>query len=223
MDFLVSWGKVLMESFSNVWQSFVAILPSLVGAVIVFVLGLFVARGLGNLVARALKKLYLDQAVDKAGLKNVLNKVGFTFEVSQALGLLVQWFLYIVALIAAADILGLRQISSFLEQVVLYVPNVIVAVVILIVGLIVSSFIHLLVKETATSAKLNSVDFLASVARWAILIFTFMAALVQLRVAPELIQILFTGLVLMISLAGGIAFGLGGKDRAKQLIDKIGR
>jgi len=88
---------------------------------------------------------------------------------------------------------------------------------------LISTFVHILVKETATSAKLTSVDFLASVARWAILIFTFMAALVQLRVAPEMIQILFTGLVLMIALAGGIAFGLGGKDRAKQVIDKFGR
>ena len=223
MDFVVSWGKVLIDSFANVWVSFVAILPNLIGALVVFFLGLLLARGLGKLVARVLKKLYLDQAIERTGLKRFLSTVGFTFEVSQALGLLVTWFLYIVALIAAADILGLQQISSFLQSVVLSVPNVIVAVVILIVGLLVSTFIHILVKETATSAKLGSVDFLASVARWAILIFTFMAALVQLRVAPELIQILFTGLVLMVALAGGIAFGLGGKDYAKALIDKIGR
>ena len=223
MDFLVSWGKVLIDSFSNVWASFIAILPSLVGALVVFFVGLVIARGLGTVVARALKKLYLDQAVERAGLKRILGMVGFSFEISQALGQLVTWFLYIVALIAAADILGLQQISVFLQRIVLFVPNVIVAVVILIVGLLISTFVHILVKETATSAKLTSVDFLASVARWAILIFTFMAALVQLRVAPEMIQILFTGLVLMIALAGGIAFGLGGKDRAKQVIDKFGR
>ncbi|OGY45661.1 MAG: hypothetical protein A3J62_00650 [Candidatus Buchananbacteria bacterium RIFCSPHIGHO2_02_FULL_38_8] len=223
MDALINWGNILADSFADIWFKFVGLVPNIIGAVIVFIVGLFIAEGLGRLVSKVLKKIYLDQAVDKAGLKKALERVGFKIEISRALGLLVTWFLYAVVLIATAEILNLEQISEFFRAVVLYIPNVIIAVVILVVGIIISNFIFTLVKETALSAKLVSADFLATVAKWAILVFTFMAALVQLRVATELIQILFTGVVLMFALAGGIAFGMGGKDRAKELLDKINK
>ena len=114
-----------------------------------------------------------------------------------------------------------KQISEFLGSVVLYIPNVIIAVVIFIVGVIVSNFAFTLVKETATAAELGIAHFLANVAKWAILVFTFMAAIIQLGVAAELTQILFTGLVGMFALAGGIAFGFGGKEKAANLVDKL--
>lgn len=221
MTTLTDWGSVLTVSFIEIWFKFVSLVPSIVITIIVFIVGLFVAKALGRLTAKVARRVYVDRAVETTGLKRGLERIGFKMEVSQALGLLVKWFLYAVVLVATVDILGLTQISEFLGAVVLYIPHVIIAVVILIVGIIVSNFIHTLVKETAMAAKLSTADFLADVAKWAILIFTFMAALIQLRVATSLIQILFTGLVFMISLAGGIAFGLGGKDNAKQILDKL--
>ncbi|HLC89408.1 MAG TPA: hypothetical protein VJG65_00430 [Patescibacteria group bacterium] len=221
MTNLTDWGLIFSQTFREIWFKFVDLVPSILGAIIVFIVGLFIAEGLGRLVANLLKKVYLDKAVEATGLKKILDKIGFRLEISKALGLLVTWFLYAVVLVGAADILGLGQISEFLTQVVLYIPNVIIAVVILIVGIIVSNFVQTLVTETALATKIEAADFLANVAKWAILIFTVMAALIQLRVATELIQILFTGLVLMIALAGGIAFGLGGKDRAEKIIDKL--
>jgi len=220
---LTDWGAVLTASFAEIWFKFVNLVPNIIGAIVIFIVGLFVAEGLGRLVARITKKVYLDRAMETTGLKRILEKVGFKIEVSKALGLLITWFLYAVVLVAAADILGLSQISEFLRDVVLYIPNVIIAVVILIVGIIVSNFVQTLVNETAVAAKLAAADFLADIAKWAILIFSFMAALIQLGVATALIQILFTGLVAMISLAGGIAFGLGGKDKAKEVINKLNK
>jgi len=221
MNIFNYWGAVLTVSFTGIWLKFIDLVPSIIGAIIVFIIGLFMAEALGRLTARLLKKIYLDRAVEATGLKDILEKVGFKVEISKALGLLISWFLYAVVLVAAADILGLRQISDFLHSIVWYIPNVIIAVVILIVGIIVSNFIKTLVKETSLAAGLPTAEFLANVAWWAILVFTFMAALIQLGVARELIQILFTGLVLMFSLAGGIAFGLGGKDKAKNILDKL--
>ena len=221
MNMLADLGLVITSTLAGIWLGIVAVLPSLLGAAIVFILGLFIAEACGRFIAKVANKAYVDQAVATTGLKRVLERVGFKTEVSKALGLLVTWFLYAVALIAAADILGLTQISEFLQSVVMYIPNVIIAVVILIVGIVVSNFIHTLVKETSVAAKLASAETLANVAKYAILIFTFMAALIQLGVATSLIQILFTGLVLMVSLAGGIAFGLGGKDRAKEVLEKL--
>jgi len=196
-------------------------IPNIIIAIVVFVAGIFIADFLGKLISRLLKNVYVDRAVENTGLKKVLEKIGFKIEISRALGLLITWFLYAVILIVTAEILHLNQISLFLQSVVLYIPNVIIAVVILLVGIIISNFIFTLVKETALAAKLNAAEFLANVARWAILVFTFMAALVQLGVATELIQILFAGFVFMVSLAGGLAFGLGGKDKAEELIDKL--
>lgn len=223
MTTLTDWGAVLAASFTEIWFKFVNLIPNIIGAVVIFIVGLFIAEGLGRFVAKISKRIYLDRAMETTGLKRILEKIGFKVEVSKALGLLITWFLYAVVLVAATDILGLTQISEFLQDVVLYIPNVIVAVVILIVGIIVSNFVQTLVKETALAAKLEVADFLANIARWAILIFSFMAALIQLGVATTLIQILFSGLVAMISLAGGIAFGLGGKDKAKELLDKFNK
>jgi len=213
--------SVLGSSFAEVWQRFIELVPSLIGAVLVFIIGLIVAKALGRLVAKIVKKIYVDRAIETIGVKSVLDKIGFRLPVSDALGLLVSWFLYAVVLVAAAEILGLTQISEFLRAVVMYIPNVIIAVVILVVGTIIGNFVFTLVKETALAAELASADFLAGVAKWAIWVFTVMAALIQLKVATELIQILFTGLVLMLALAGGIAFGLGGKDKAQEIIEKL--
>lgn len=221
MSSLNDWGSVLTASFVEIWFKFVNLIPNIIGAAIIFVIIIFAASFFGKLVVTGLKKLYVDRAVEATGLKKILEKVGFKLAISEALGLLVTWFLYAIALVAAADILGLNQISQFLQSVVYYIPHVIISVIILVVGIIVGNFVHTLVKETAGAAKIEEAQMLANVAKWAILVFTSMAALIQLRVATELIQILFTGLVFMISLAGGIAFGLGGKDWAKEIVDSF--
>ncbi|MDD2807278.1 MAG: hypothetical protein PHW95_02010 [Patescibacteria group bacterium] len=221
MPSINDWGSVATSSLNEIWFRFVDLVPNLIGAALVLIVGIFLAQAVGRVIAKLIHKIYVDRAAETTGLTTFLQRLGFKLEISRALGLLVTWFLYIIILVATAEILGLDQISQFLGSVVLYIPNVLIAVVILLVGIIVSNFVHTLVKEMSIAANLDFADSLANVAKWALLIFTFMAALIQLRVATELIQILFTGLVLMVSLAGGIAFGLGGKDQAKEFLDKL--
>ena len=221
MDILVSWGNIITASFGNLLAGVLAILPEILGAIIVFIIGLFVAEGVGRLVARILAGLKVDMAIDRTGAKAALAKVGFKNDVSHSLGVLVTWFLYVVFLIAAAEILRLYQISDFLTTVVFYIPNVIIDVAILIIGAISGNFVGHLISGAAE--KLGSAKFMSAVGRWSVYVFTAMAALVQLKVATELIQILFTGLVFMFALAGGLAFGIGGKDKAKDLLGKVGK
>lgn len=211
----------LSSTMAGLFEGFVELLPSIVAALVIIIIGVLLARALGRIIAKVLHTIYLDEAAEKSGLQKMCSMIGIKIRVSNALGVLIKWFLYAITLIAAAEVLDLTQVSEFFRDVVLYIPNVIVAVVILVVGVILSNFIFTLVKETATSAKLDSAHFLATLAKWAILIFSFMAALIQLGVVSELIQILFTGLVAMCALAGGIAFGLGGKDKAKDVIDSL--
>ena len=223
MSNLVSWTTVVTESFQGLWFKFVGIIPEIIAALVVFILGLFIAEGLGRLVSKILGKIYLDQLLEKAGVKKALDKIGFKMSASRVLGLLVMWFLLAVFLIASAEILHLGQISQFLKDVVNYIPHVIIAIVILVIGIIVSNFVKAAIKQSAQAANIAASDFLAALGKWAILVFSLMAALVQLKIASELIQILFTGLVAMLALAGGLAFGLGGKEKAKELLDKISR
>ena len=223
MPSLNEWAAVLTAPLREIWYRFIDVAPNIATAIVLFIVAVFVAQALGRLVSTLLSKLYLDRAVEATGLKTMLERIGFKMAVSRALGLLVTWFLYAVALVAAADILGLPQISEFLRAVVFYIPNVIIAVVILLVGVIISNFVHTLVKETAGAGGIEVADTLANVAKWAILTFTVMAALIQLGVARELIQILFTGLVLMIALAGGIAFGMGGKEHAEKFLNRLSK
>ena len=170
MNIFSEWGAAIGGSFVDLLTEIIALLPTLLAAIVIFVAGIFIADGLGRLVSRVLARAYLDQAAERTGLKKTLERVGFRLALSRALGMLVTWFLYAVVLVAAADVLGLAQISQFLGSVVLYIPNVIIGVVILIVGILVSNFIHTLVKETTIAAHLSAGDVLATIAKWAILV-----------------------------------------------------
>ena len=138
-------------------------------------------------------------------------------------GWVVKWFFIIVTLIAVADILRWPQLTNFLESVALYLPNVIIAVLILLVGFILGNGLRDLVTKAVRASELPeaSAGLLGTVARWAVIVFAIMATLTQLGVAADLVKILFTGLIAMLALAGGLSFGLGGKDHASLWLTKI--
>ena len=122
---------------------------------------------------------------------------------------------------AATDILHLVQVTSFLNSIVLYLPNVIVAAVIMAVAFLVGSFTYAVIKGSTKIAGIVSATLLATIAKWAIVIFGLLAALIQLGVASSLINTIFIGFVAMLALAGGLAFGLGGKDEAALILKKL--
>jgi hypothetical protein len=221
-DFL-TWGEVIAFSFQDLWVKFINFLPKLLAAFLIFVIGWAIAVGLGKLIARVAKILWIDKGLEKLGVHAAFQKAGVNFNFAGLLGWIVKWFLIIVFLIAAADILGLSQITSFLNRVVLYIPNVIIAVVVLVLGLVVANFVREVVKKSIDATHFKGGHFVAGVAKWAVVVFSFMAAMVQLGVATSLIQILFTGFVAMVALAGGLAFGLGGREWAQQMMASLKR
>jgi hypothetical protein len=143
--------------------------------------------------------------------------------ISGTISWLVKWFLLLVIFLAASNILNLNQVSDFLNQVLLYIPNVIAGAAILLVGSMVASFLARLVKHSVQAAGLASADLLGTVTQWAIMIFTILATLAQLNVATAFVQTLFTGIIAMLAIAGGLAFGLGGREHASRALDKIER
>jgi hypothetical protein len=217
----LSWTEILTASFTTLGRSLVDFLPKLLGALVIVVVGVIISVSLGKLVAKFIRLLKVDMLVEKLEVEQALEHAGLKISVSGIIGWLVKWFLLLAFLITAADVLGWVQIVQFLNQVVLYLPNVIVSVLILLAGLMVGNFTSHVVRKGVEAARLTHANFLASVAKWSVLVFSLMAALVQLRVAGELIEILFTGLVFMMTLAGGLAFGLGGKERASKFLEGL--
>jgi len=223
MNSVQTWGEAITISLLNLWERFVAFLPALVGAILVFVAGWIVAVALGKAVEQIVKVIRIDDVVEKAGTKARMRKAGVELNIAKFFGGIVKWFLILVFLMAATDILQLVQVTSFLNSIVLYIPNVIVAAVILAIAFLVGNFAYAVIKGSTKVAGIVSATLLATVAKWAIVIFGLLAALIQLGVASSLINTIFIGFIAMLSLAGGLAFGLGGKEEAALILKKLRR
>lgn len=216
-----SWTDVVVASLQNLWYGFVAFIPDLIGALIVLIVGLIVAAGLGALVEKLFDWIKLDAALAKLGLGSHFERAGLRLRGSRFLGRLVYWFVVVAFLLAAADILRLTALSSFLRDVLAYLPNVIAAVLIMLASVVVASFLKKLVVASVMSARLHAAHFLGTLTWWSVAVFGFLTALVQLNVAASVINTIITGFIAMLAIAGGLAFGLGGREYAAHLIEKL--
>jgi hypothetical protein len=218
---LNEWTEVLLASYQNVMTGFLSFVPNLIVAIIVILIGWVVAAGLARVVEQVIKSVKLDKALAGAGLDALVAKSGFKLNSGKFLGELVKWFTIIIFLITAFDILGLQQVNAFLTGVVLgYIPQVIAAVLILLVAVVIGDVLKNTIVASARAAGISSANFLESVTKWSIWIFAAFAALVQLGIGAIFIQTLFTGVVVALSIAFGLAFGLGGRDAAASAIEK---
>lgn len=216
-----NWAEVVVSSFQNLWINAIQVLGNVVGALIVFIIGLIVASGIGALVEKLVSLIRLDSALRSLGLEDYFERGNLKMNSSRFLGRLVYWFLVVVFLLAASDILNFFALSSFLREVVLYVPNVVVAALIMLAAVMVANVTRRVVRSSIKSARLHSAAFLGSLVWYAIIIFGLLTSLSQLGIAVSIINALVTGFVAMLAIAGGLAFGLGGRDYAASLIAKL--
>lgn len=216
-----TWAEVVTSSLQTLWSGFINFLPNLLGAVIVFIIGWLIAVVLGKLAAQIIRALRIDQILEKMGFKKSLEKANLKLNSGKFIGELVKWFFIIVFLMAATDILNLPQVTEFLKRILFYIPHLIVAVLILLAAVLIANFLQKLVKASVEAAGLKSANFLSAITKWAILIFAVLAALLQLGIIPSLIQTIFTGLIAALAISIGLAFGLGGKDLAAQILSKL--
>lgn len=217
-----TWGDVLIASFQQLWSGVVGFVPQLIIAFIVFIIGWVIAVALGKVVEQIIRAIKVDMALKSLGIESPLGRAGFKLDSGAFIGGLVRWFFILVFLLAAVDVLGLSQVTEFLRSVVLtYIPQVIVAALILVAAALLADLAHNLVEGSARAAHLPSAGFLGGVAKWSIWIFALLAALYQLGIAGPFVQTLFTAFVAMVALAGGLAFGLGGKDLASRYLDRL--
>lgn len=220
---VVDWYSVTLQALQGLWQGFLNFIPALIGAIIVFVIGWFISVGIGKIVTELLRKLRFNRIFEKGVWKEALEKAEFKIDASGFIGQIFKWVFVIVFLMAAVEILGLTQFAGFLKNVLAYLPNVIVAAFILVVAVIVADFLEKIVRAAVESVRVGYGHLVGIIVKWSIWIFAILAILLQLKIAPSLIQILFTGLVAGLVISGGIAFGLGGKEIAAGILQDLHR
>ncbi len=221
MMFVQNWGEVFTNSLQGIWYGVASFVPTLIIALIVFAIGWVLASLVEKIVEHIFKALKIDSALRSAGLDEVMKRTGHPLNSGIFVGSLVKWFIIVVFLIASFDVLGLNQVNAFLSDVVLsYLPQVIIAVLVLMVAVVIGEAMQKIVAASARAAHIKSAHLLGVLTRWAIWIFALLTALFQLGIAPALIQTIVMGIIAGAALAFGLAFGLGGRDQASGIIDR---
>ena len=217
-----TWGDVFNASLQDLWWGSVQFAPKLVIAIVLFIIGWV----LGGMVAKALEQVFSALKVDKllasVGAEGFVRKMGMDLDSGHFIGQLVKWFVVIVFLLPSLSLVGLDGIAFFLKDVVLgFLPRVVVAAFVLIIATFTAEALSRAVVASAKSVSLSSANMLGVIAKYAVWIFAFIIALGELGVAEYYMSVLFTGVIAMLSIAGALAFGLGGRDAAARFIDKV--
>lgn len=215
------WYTITYISLQELWQGFLKFTPKIIGALIAVIIGWFVAIAVGKLATEVLRRIKFDKLFEKGVWKDALSKAKWKVDPSGFIGAIVKWVIFIVFLKAAVEILGLREFAIFMGDIVKWLPNLIVAAAIFVVAVIVADYLPKIIRAAAESVKIKYSYFIEKVVKAAIWIFALLAILIQLGIAEELFMTLFTGFVAFLVIAGGLAFGLGGKDVAADFLHDL--
>jgi len=213
------WSLITTQALQGAWQNILLFLPNLLAAIVIFIIGWFVAIWIGKLIAGILNGIKFDALFDKTGWKEALQNAELKVSPSGFIGAIVKWVLVIVFLMISTNILGWSAFTAILGSIIAWVPNLLVAVIILVVAIIIADIVEKLVRVSAKKIGVNFVNFLGATVKWSIYIFAGLAALVQLGITPDIVKILMIGFVGTLALALGLSFGLGGKEAAGRMIE----
>lgn len=210
-------GDTLVGSIREGFYAAATFLPNFIAGLIILLIGIIVGSIVKRIVLSIFDALKLESYLHRYGIPEGKKEYSWANILSEV----ARWFVIVVFLIPTADVWGLPQITTVLDTFLLYLPNVFVAAIIGIVGFAFAGLAHDVVLGSTRGVSPDVATMIASVTRWAIVIFVILAVLTQLGVAADLIRILFTGFVAMVALAGGIAFGLGGQDTARSILEAL--
>ncbi len=212
---------ILAQALVDTGMTLIAFLPNVIIAVFIFVIGWIAGSVLGRAVAHLIAVTRLDNALHRAGFDKLSERAGVHISMAAFLGGVVKWLVIVAFTIASAEILGLAQVTQLLRDILVYIPQVIIAAIVLVIAMLVGDFVARLIDHSTRGMGMRG-HFAAQVAKWSIIIVGgIFPALTQLRIAQGLVEVLFTGVVFAMSLALGLAFGLGGRDAAARAIEKM--
>jgi hypothetical protein len=213
---ITDWGDAVFLSVSNAINAFLVAIPLVIGALLIIIVGWIIAGLLARLTSEILRRVGADRLfAEHSG--RVYGDRTKSIKPSVVAGELVKWLVRLVFLVAAANVLGLTQVSELLNQVLLWIPNLIVAAIILLIAPVVARFVRGTIEVGAGEMGFTNAPLLGRIAEVAIVAFAVIIAINQIGIAANLVNTLFIGLVAAVSLAFGLAFGLGGRDVAAEL------
>ena len=212
---------IFVSSLASFWTQLASFIPQLLGAILALVLGWMLAKLARTGVMRLLVLLKFDKATEKSGLESFMQHAELELSVATLLGNLVYWLIILVMIVTVANSLGLSMVADLFNKVVLYIPNVIVAILVLVFGTILARFINRLVFAWLSNMEFQGALTVSTFSEYAMLVFVFFMALEQLQIANELLTAAFIIGFGAVGLAFAIAFGLGGKEWAGRVIEKV--
>lgn len=223
MDYSTTDSAVsaVATQFTDISSRLSVFAPRLILALVVLVVGWLIALIVGNIVATVIQSIGFDSLARKIGLTRLLDSAGIEKSISAIVGQLLTWILVVVVFMAAAEVLGIESVQIFLNAVLSYVPNVIGAAATLLIGLVLANFLADVVRHASQAGGLDHTNALTVITRNAVVIFTMIAVLAQLGIAGDIMRALLYGFIAMVTIAGGIAFGLGGQGTAKRAVEGL--
>ncbi|MGZ3330525.1 MAG: mechanosensitive ion channel family protein [Gemmatimonadaceae bacterium] len=214
-----SFTETLMASFRDAFSMILGAIPRILGFIVVVAIGWFVSTILARAVTGLLRAIRFDELARKSGLADFLTKMGTGTDSAGVVAGLVKWLVRIVVLLVAFDVLGLPAVSDVMRQLLLWLPNLVVAIFVLFIGGIAARALGNIVRGATAESGFSNPETLANVVRTTVWAFAIVVAINQLGIATNLINTLFTGFVGALAIALGLAFGLGGRDLASRTLE----
>lgn len=217
----MDWNNVVMEPVREMLARVAGFLPTLIGVLVILIVGWIIAGILKTLVVKVLKLIQLDTASEKSGLGDVLRRGGIRYTLSELIGVLIYWLIMLLVFMTALNALGMTVAASLLDKVILYIPNVIAAIFILALGIFFSSMIGTVVRTASSNAGIPQAKFLGQLTQTVIMIFAVVITLEQLNIASSILNLAINIILASLGLAVAIAVGLGSKDIAGKLMQDL--
>jgi hypothetical protein len=215
---ITQWSEALMTSLAAALALFFSAIPKIIGFVIIVLVGWLIASLVEKGVAAILRAIRFNELAQRSGFADFVDKMGTGRDSSAMIGVVVKWFIQLIALVVAFDALGLPAVSDVLRQLLLWLPNVIVALVVLVIGGLAARGLSNVVRGAAAEGGLTNANFLAKLASIMVWAFAIVVAVNQIGVATTLVNTLFMAVVGALALGIGLAFGLGGRETAEQIV-----
>ena len=215
---VTNWGEALLVSITGALVALLSFIPAIIGAVIILIVGWVLSGILARLVETLLNKVGFEHAAERTGITGVISRSGAgTMRASHVIAELVKWFIRLIFLEIAAQALHLTAVTTLLNSIVLFIPNLVVAMIIVLVGVLAAQFIGRLVRGGLSQANFSNANLFGTIAEYGIIGLAVVTALNQIGIATMIVTILFAGIVGALALAAGLAFGLGGRETAAEI------
>ncbi len=210
--------QAVMTSVTAALAMFLAAVPKIIGFLVILIIGWLIASALAGLVANILRSVRFNELAQRSGFSGFVSNMGMRTDAAGFVATATKWFVRLIVLTVAFDALGLPAVSQVLQQILLFIPNLVVALVVLIIGGLLANALAGVMRGATGSAGLGNPELLANLARFAVWGFAIIIAVNQIGIASTLVNTLFMGFVGALALATGLAFGLGGRDTAAEMV-----